>query len=84
MTLPHNVPVASNLKFIVGGFLLIAVVIALIVQATMSTGAYYLTVNEVRSGAANLVGQRIRVNGAVVPGSEDLECAGDYVALCHQ
>ena len=61
----------SNLKFIVGGLLLIAVVIALIVQATMSTGAYYMTVNEVRSGAANLVGQRIRVNGAVVPGSEN-------------
>ena len=61
----------SNLKFIVGGLLLIAVVIALIVQATMSTGAYYMTVHEVRSGAANLVGQRIRVNGAVVPGSEN-------------
>ena len=56
----------TNLKFIVGGFLLIAVVIALIVQATMSTGAYYLTVNEVRSGAANLVGQRVRVSGVTL------------------
>jgi cytochrome c-type biogenesis protein CcmE len=61
----------GNLKFVIGGVLLLAVVIALIVQATMSTGAYYMTVNEVHSGAANLVGQRIRVNGAVVPGSED-------------
>ena len=61
----------SNLKFFVGGLLLLAVVVALIVQATMSTGAYYMTVHEVRSGAANLVGERIRVNGAVVPGSEN-------------
>lgn len=61
----------GNLKFIVGGFLLVAIVIALIVQATMSTGAYYMTVEEVQSGGASLVGQRVRVNGAVVPGSEN-------------
>jgi cytochrome c-type biogenesis protein CcmE len=61
----------GNLKFIIGGFLLIAVVIALIVQATMSTGAYYMTVDEVRNGASGLVGERVRVSGAVVAGSED-------------
>ena len=61
----------DNLKFIVGGLLLIAIVIALIVQATMSTGAYYMTVDEVRNNSATLVGERVRVNGAVVPGSED-------------
>jgi cytochrome c-type biogenesis protein CcmE len=60
----------SNLKFIVGGFLLLAVVIALIVQATMSTGAYYMTVDEVRN-STGLVGERVRVSGAVVAGSED-------------
>jgi cytochrome c-type biogenesis protein CcmE len=61
----------SNLKFIVGGLLLLAVVIALIVQATMSTGAYYLTVDEVRAGTSTLVGERVRVSGAVVGGSEN-------------
>lgn len=61
----------GNLKFIIGGALLLAIVIALIVQATVSTGAYYLTVDEVRSGGASLVGQRVRVNGAVVAGSEN-------------
>ena len=61
----------GNLKFIVGGLLLIAIVVALIVQATMSTGAYYMTVDEVRNSSATLVGERVRVNGAVVPGSEN-------------
>jgi cytochrome c-type biogenesis protein CcmE len=62
---------SSNLKFIIGGFILLAVVIALIVQATMSTGAYYMTVDEVRNGGAGLVGERVRVSGSVVAGSED-------------
>ena len=61
----------GNLKFLIGGVLLLATVVALIVQATMSTGAYYMTVDEVRSGGAGLVGERVRVSGAVVAGSED-------------
>jgi cytochrome c-type biogenesis protein CcmE len=61
----------SNLKFIIGGLLLIAVVVALMVQATMTTGAYYLTVDEVRAGGSSLLGERVRVSGAVVVGSED-------------
>ena len=61
----------GNLKFIIGGVLLLAIVAALIVQATMTTGAYYMTVDEVRAGSATLIGERVRVNGAVVPGSEN-------------
>lgn len=60
-----------NLKFIVGGLLLIGIVVLLIVQATMSTGAYYLTVNEVNAAGPSLVGQRVRLSGSVVDGSED-------------
>lgn len=41
------------------------------IQATITTGAYYMTVAEVQSKAADLAGQRIRVNGNVVAGSED-------------
>jgi cytochrome c-type biogenesis protein CcmE len=60
-----------NLKFVIGGLVLIAIVIALMVQATVSTGAYYMTVDEIRNAGPTLVGQRVRVNGAVVPDSED-------------
>jgi cytochrome c-type biogenesis protein CcmE len=61
----------KNLKFLIGGGLVIALVVILIVQATMSTGAYYLTVSELNAQKATLVGERVRVSGAVVAGSEN-------------
>lgn len=62
---------SKNMKFIVGGSVLLLSVLALVVQAVASTGAYYMTVNEVQSAAPSLEGKRIRVNGLVVAGSED-------------
>ena len=59
-----------NLKFIVGGVVLLLLAV-LIVQATITTGAYYLTVDEVLNSDSTMVGQRIRVSGHVVDGSED-------------
>lgn len=61
----------KNLKFFVGGALLIGIVVFLIVQATLSTGAYYLTVSEIREAGPSLVGQRVRASGQVVVGSEE-------------
>lgn len=61
----------KNLKFIIGGALLLLLVLALIVQAAVSTGAYYMTVGEVQSSAPSLLGERIRVNDAVVANSEE-------------
>lgn len=61
----------KNLKFIIGGALIIALVIVLIVQATVSTGAYYLTVSELNARGATVVGERVRVSGAVVEDSEN-------------
>jgi heme exporter protein A len=55
-----------NMKFVAGGLLIMLFVGYLavqMVQATMSTGAYYLTVAEVHSRGAEAYGQRIRVSG---------------------
>jgi cytochrome c-type biogenesis protein CcmE len=63
-----------NVKFIVGGLLILAFVAFLggqIVQATRTNGAYYMTVNELKSQATTIQGQRVRVNGNVVAGTED-------------
>jgi cytochrome c-type biogenesis protein CcmE len=63
-----------NTKYLVGGSLLLLFVGFLafqMVQATITTGAYYMTVAEVQGKAAELTGQRIRVSGNVVEGSED-------------
>lgn len=61
----------KNYKFLIGGVLLLAVVVGLIVYSTFSTAAYYMTVSEVNQEAAKLVGQRVRVSGQVVANSED-------------
>ncbi|MBV7338744.1 cytochrome c maturation protein CcmE [Chloroflexi bacterium TSY] len=57
-------------KFIVGGLLLLGLVV-LMAYATVTTGAYYRTVDEVVSNSETLIGQRVRVNGLVVAESED-------------
>lgn len=61
-------------KYLMGGGLLLLFVGFLarqMIQATITTGAYYMTVAEVQGKAAELTGQRIRVSGNVVAGSED-------------
>jgi cytochrome c-type biogenesis protein CcmE len=60
-----------NLKFMIGGLVLIALVITLMVQATVSTAAYYMTVSELHDRGAGLIGERVRVSGIVVDDSED-------------
>lgn len=61
----------KNNKFIIGGLLIIGLIIYLIFTATMQTGAYYLTVTELNQQGASMVGERVRVSGDVVVGSED-------------
>jgi cytochrome c-type biogenesis protein CcmE len=61
----------NGLKYIIGGLLLIGVVVFLMVQATVSTGSYYLTVSELQAEKAAMVGERVRVSGQVVEGSEE-------------
>jgi cytochrome c-type biogenesis protein CcmE len=63
-----------NTKYLAGGLLLLLFVGYLsvqMVQATRSTGAYYMTVNELHAQGVELLGQRVRVSGDVVGGTED-------------
>ncbi len=57
-------------RYLIGGLLLFCLM-GMMAWATISTGAYHLTVEEVLAQEAHTVGQRIRVNGLVVDGSED-------------
>jgi len=66
--------VGYNKKFIIGGVLLLFFVVYLgfqIVRATQTTGAYYMTVAELYAERPQIEGQRVRVNGNVVGGTED-------------
>lgn len=58
-----------NPKFVVGGALLL-VLACLIVWATMTAGAYYLTVDEMVAKGDTLIGERVRMNGLVVAESD--------------
>lgn len=57
-------------RYLIGGLLLFGLM-GMMAWATISTGAYYLTVDEVLTQNDVAPGQRIRVNGLVVDGSED-------------
>ena len=65
---------AFKTKYIVGGLLLLCFVGYLgvqMVQATRTTGAYYMTVAELYNEIPAIYGERVRVNGDVVAGTED-------------
>lgn len=61
-------------KYLVGGLLLLTFVgflIFQVYQATTTTGAYYLTVAELNARIPEIYGERVRVSGNVVAGSEN-------------
>lgn len=53
-------------KFLVGGLLIIAAVIYLIVTSTQSTAQYFLTVQELQDKGSAMAGKNVRVSGAVI------------------
>ena len=55
-----------NAKFLVGGLLIIAAVVYLIVSSTQASAEYFLTVEELQARKAEVVGRGVRVSGAVI------------------
>jgi len=58
--------IQGRAKFIIGGLLILAAVIYLIVSATQANAEYFMTVNEIESKGTSLVGRSLRISGAVV------------------
>ena len=56
-------------KFIIGGVLILAAVVYLIVSSTQANAEYFMTVNELKGKGSSVVGQNVRVSGAVVGSS---------------
>jgi cytochrome c-type biogenesis protein CcmE len=56
----------QRMKFILGGVLILAAVVYLIVTSTSANAEYFLTVDEVRAKGDKIVGRNLRVSGAVV------------------
>ena len=59
----------KKLKFVVGGAIILAAVLALAITSMEESKAYYQTVPELKAMGARAEGRRVRVAGNVVPGS---------------
>jgi cytochrome c-type biogenesis protein CcmE len=57
---------AGQAKFFVGGLLIIAAIIYLIVSSTQANAQFFLTVDEVLTRKAEMTGRDLRVAGAVL------------------
>ena len=56
----------KNSKFIIGGLLIVAAVIYLIVSSTSASAEYFMTIEEVRAQQNDIVGKSLRISGAVL------------------
>ena len=53
-------------KFLIGGLLIVAAVIFLIVSSLQSSTQYFLTVKELHAKGSSVAGREIRISGAVI------------------
>ena len=56
----------GRIKFIVGGLLIVAAIIYLIVTSTQASAQYFLTVDELANRKGSEIGRDVRVSGAVI------------------
>lgn len=60
----HSSPLRS--KFMIGGLIIAAAVVYLVISATKATAEYYLTVSELQENSSTYTGQNVRISGAVM------------------
>src|SRR5574342_558852 len=53
-------------KFILGGLLILAAVIYLIVSSTQASAEYFMTIDELKAKGSAAVGKSLRLSGAVI------------------
>lgn len=53
-------------KFIVGGILILAAIVYLIVSSSQANAQYFLTVDELNSKVDQMTGREVRISGAVI------------------
>jgi len=56
----------GRLKFIIGGTLIIAAIVFLIISSTKANAQYFYTIEELISRGQSVVDQNVRISGAVV------------------
>lgn len=66
LTTENQTRVAGRAKFIIGGLLIIAAVVYLIVSSTKASAQYFLTVDELNARGSSVMGRDLRISGAVI------------------
>lgn len=56
----------GRVKFIIGGLLIIAAIVYLIYSSTRANAQYFFTIDELFSRGQSMVGQNVRISGAVI------------------
>ena len=56
----------GRMKFIIGGVLILAAVVYLIVSSTQASAEYFMTIDELKAQGQGAVGKSLRISGAVV------------------
>lgn len=56
----------SRLKFIIGGLLIVAAVVYLIVSSTQASAQYFLTIDELNAKGSEVIDRELRLSGAVL------------------
>jgi len=66
MQAPRETGNHGRIKYFVGGLMILAAVVYLIVSSTQANPEYFTTADELRAGQAKLAGRNLRLSGAVV------------------
>lgn len=57
---------AGRMKFLIGGLLIVAAVVYLIISSTQASAQYFITISELESKGASIKGRELRISGAVL------------------
>lgn len=64
---------SARIKFLVGGFVIVAAVIFLIASSMQENAQFFMTVDELNAKGTNMVDKNIRLSGAVVGDTIDYD-----------
>jgi len=56
----------GRVKFIIGGVLIVAATIYLIISSTRANAQYFFTIDELKARGQTIIGQNVRISGAVI------------------
>lgn len=64
---PTRKPAAGGrAKFLIGGLLIVAATIYLIISSTQASAQYFMTIDEIKQKGSQAMGRELRVSGAVI------------------